>query len=249
MIVCIGVRVPLSRLLFYISLFFIKLNFILFINMSSLIFYNYFNELYFSILCFIGLLMIIMGLFIVYTKSSVHSILYLMIIFLYMTEITLILKMEFLALIFIIIYIGAVCVLMLFHIKLIKTFMIKSETNLYENNLFIPFFFVFFFLPIIQITNITNILSKTTSETLLNKNIDFSFFQYLNLNIFIKWIDFIDSINSIQVIAILLYNVYFINIIYGSFILFIAMIGSILIVLNKYNLNKTNLKKQIINIS
>lgn len=217
--------------------------------MSSLIFYNYFNELYVSILCFTGLLMILMGLFIVYTKSSVHSILYLMIIFLYMTEITLILKMEFLALIFIIIYIGAVCVLMLFHIKLIKTFMIKSETNLYENNLFIPFFFVFFLLPIIQITNISNLISNTISGTLLNKNIDFSFFQFLSSTNFIKWIDLIDSINSIQIIAILLYNIYFVNIIYGSFILFIAMVGSILIVLNKYSSNKDKLKKQIINIS
>src|SRR3990167_8242973 len=119
--------------------------------MSSLIFYNYFNELYYSILCLIGLLMIIMGLLIVYTKSSVHSILYLMIIFLYMTEITLILKLEFLALIFIIIYIGAVCVLMLFHIKLIKTFMIKNETNLYENNLFTPFLRLMLFLSYIKI--------------------------------------------------------------------------------------------------
>ena len=225
-----------------IIVFFYLIN--IFINkcMTSLIFYNYFNELYYSILCLIGLLMIIMGLLIVYTKSSVHSILYLMIIFLYMTEITLILKMEFLALIFIIIYIGAVCVLMLFHIKLIKTFMIKSETNLYENNLFVPFFFVFFFLPIIQLTNVSNILLNTTNNTLLNKNINISFFQYL-------WIDYIDSIHSIQIIAILLYNVYFINIIYGSFILFIAMIGSILIVLNKYDINKKKLKKQIINIS
>jgi NADH-quinone oxidoreductase subunit J len=240
LIVCIGVRVPLSRLFFFLFI-------ILF--MTSLIFYNYFNELYYSVLCFIGLLMIIMGLLIVYTKSSVHSILYLMIIFLYMTEITLILKMEFLALIFIIIYIGAVCVLMLFHIKLIKTFMIKSETNLYENNLFVPFFFVFFFLPIIQLTNITNILSKSINTTLLNKDITNFSFQFLNINSFIKWIDYIDSIHSIQVIAILLYNIYFINIIYGSFILFIAMIGSILIVLNKYDITKNKMKKKIINIS
>jgi NADH-quinone oxidoreductase subunit J len=240
LIVCIGVRVPLSRLFFFLFI-------ILF--MTSLIFYNYFNELYYSVLCFIGLLMIIMGLLIVYTKSSVHSILYLMIIFLYMTEITLILKMEFLALIFIIIYIGAVCVLMLFHIKLIKTFMIKSETNLYENNLFVPFFFVFFFLPIIQLTNITNILSKSINTTLLNKDITTFSFQFLNINSFIKWIDYIDSIHSIQVIAILLYNIYFINIIYGSFILFIAMIGSILIVLNKYDITKTKMKKKVINIS
>src|SRR3990167_5834800 len=155
--------------------------YVLFINqyMSSLIFYNYFNELYYSILCLIGLLMIIMGL--------------------------------------LIIYIGAVCVLMLFHIKLIKTFMIKSETNLYENNLFVPFFFVFFFLPIIQLTNISNILIKSTANTLLNKDINIFSFQYLNINSFLKWIDYVDSIHSIQVIAILLYNIYFINIIYGSF--------------------------------
>lgn len=241
MIVCIGVRVPLSR-------FFLFFFLILLINMNSLIFYNYFNELYYSILCLIGLLMIIMGLLIVYTKSSVHSILYLMIIFLYMTEITLILKMEFLALIFIIIYIGAVCVLMLFHIKLIKTFMIKSETNLYENNLFVPFFFIFFFLPLIQITNISNIIIKSTN-TILNKDLNIFSFQYLNVTNFIKWIDYIDSIHSIQIIAILLYNIYFINIIYGSFILFIAMIGSILIVLNKHNKNKNIIKNKIINIS
>lgn len=215
--------------------------------MTSLIFYNYFNELYYSILSLLGLLMLIMGLLIVYTKSSVHSILYLMIIFLYMTEITLILKMEFLALIFIIIYIGAVCVLMLFHIKLIKTFMIKSETNLYENNLFIPFFFIFFFLPIIQIMNVSTILTNNISNTLLNKTINFSIFQFLNGINFIKWIDYIESIHSIQIISVLLYNIYFINIIYGSFILFIAMIGSILIVLNKYNKNKSKLKQKLIN--
>lgn len=215
--------------------------------MTSLIFYNYFNELYYSILCLIGLLMIIMGLLIVYTKSSVHSILYLMIIFLYMTEITLILKMEFLALIFIIIYIGAVCVLMLFHIKLIKTFMIKSETNLYENNLFMPFFFIFFFLPLVQLFNINKIIINNSSNTLLNKDINLSYFQFLNTINFVKWIDFIDSIHSIQVIAVLLYNIYFINIIYGSFILFIAMVGSILIVLNKYNLNKHTIKSTFIN--
>jgi len=118
--------------------------------------FNYFDEFRYLLIIFIGLFFILMGLFIVYTKSSVHSILYLMIMFLYMTELALLLKMDFLALIFIIIYIGAVCVLMLFHIKLIKTFMIKSEANLYENNLFIPFFFILFFLPITQIINLSN---------------------------------------------------------------------------------------------
>src|SRR3990167_1571524 len=123
-----------------------------------------------------------------------------MIIFLYMTEITLILKMEFLALIFIIIYIGAVCVLMLFHIKLIKTFMIKSETNLYENNLFVPFFFVFFFLPLIQLTNIINILiiiifikysknkKKNTKKNGTNKLFSYKFVSLFIINVLINLI-------------------------------------------------------------
>lgn len=213
--------------------------------MKNLIFFNYFNEFYYVLLIFIGLFFILMGLFIVYTKSSVHSILYLMIMFLYMTELALLLKMDFLALIFIIIYIGAVCVLMLFHIKLIKTFMIKSEANLYENNLFIPFFFVLFCLPLIQLVNIINFISFNNNNNLLINNLDFTNFKFIHLN-FYKWIDYIDSIHTIQVIALLLYNVFFMNLIYGGFILFIAMIGSILIVLNKkYKIKKLNKKKLI----
>lgn len=213
--------------------------------MKNLIFFNYFNELYYVILIFIGLFFILMGLFIVYTKSSVHSILYLMIMFLYMTELALLLKMDFLALIFIIIYIGAVCVLMLFHIKLIKTFMIKSEANLYENNLFIPFFFVLFCLPLIQIVNIINFLSFNNNNTLLVNNLNFTNFKFIYIN-FYKWIDYIDSIHTIQLIALLLYNIFFINLIYGGFILFLAMIGSIIIVLNKKYKIKKLIKKKII---
>jgi len=213
--------------------------------MKNLIFFNYFNEFYYVLLIFIGLFFILMGLFIVYTKSSVHSILYLMIMFLYMTELALLLKMDFLALIFIIIYIGAVCVLMLFHIKLIKTFMIKSEANLYENNLFIPFFFVLFCLPLIQLINIINFISFNNNNNLLINHLDFTNLKFIYLN-FYKWIDYIDSIHTIQLIALLLYNVFFMNLIYGGFILFIAMVGSIIIVLNKkYKIKKLNKKKFI----
>lgn len=207
--------------------------------------FNYFDEFRYLLIIFIGLFFLLMGLFIVYTKSSVHSILYLMIMFLYMTELALLLKMDFLALIFIIIYIGAVCVLMLFHIKLIKTFMIKSEANLYENNLFIPFFFILFFLPITQIINVANFVSQNNNYNLLANNVSFNNnYKFISIN-FYKWIDNIDSINTIQLIALLLYNTFFMNIIYGSFILFVAMIGSIIIVLNKYN-SKKSLKRKLI---
>ena len=92
------------------------------------------------VLVIIGFLFLVTGLLIILTESSVHSILYLMFLFVYLTELTLMLKMEFLALIFIIVYIGAVCVLMLFHIKLIKTFVHRFD-KIDNNSLFLPFFF------------------------------------------------------------------------------------------------------------
>src|SRR3990167_3591206 len=63
----------------------------------------------------------------------------------------------------------------------------------------IPFFFVFFFLPIIQLTNISNILIKSTANTLLNKDINIFSFQYLNINSFLKWIDYVDSIKILLI--------------------------------------------------
>ena len=124
------------------------------------------NLFFFSFLFFIGFLFIITAFLMILTESSVHSILYLMFLFLYLTELTILLKMEFLALIFIIIYIGAVCVLMLFHIKLIKTFVHRFD-NIHNKELFFPFLIVSIILPLIQIIT----LSLETTEDELKKNI------------------------------------------------------------------------------
>lgn len=106
--------------------------------------------LFFCFLFFLGFLFLFTALLMILTESSVHSILYLMFLFLYLTELTIVLKLEFLALVFIIVYIGAVCVLMLFHIKLIKTFVHRFD-NIHNKDLFLPFLVVSIILPLIQI--------------------------------------------------------------------------------------------------
>lgn len=169
---------------------------------------------------------------IILTESSVHSILYLMFLFVYLTELTILLKMEFLALIFIIIYIGAVCVLMLFHIKLIKTF-VHRASNIDINGLFLPFFNVIIFLPLIQILSLFFETSYNeeitrgflTSEVFLNQANIFEQYHYTS------WINLYEPFKSTQLLGFLLYNVYFIYLIFGSFILFVAMIGSIFLTL------------------
>jgi NADH:ubiquinone oxidoreductase subunit 6 (subunit J) len=128
-------------------------------------FYNFLNcnLLFFGFILFLGILFLLTSLLMILTESSVHSILYLMFLFLYLTELTIMLKMEFLALIFIIIYIGAVCVLMLFHIKLIKTFINKFD-NINNKDLFLPLIIVSIILPLIQIIT----LSLETNYGFLN---------------------------------------------------------------------------------
>lgn len=195
---------------------------------------------FFFFIFFLGFLLLITALFIILTESSVHSILYLMFIFVYLTELTILLKMEFLALIFIIIYIGAVCVLMLFHIKLIKTFIHRFD-NLHNKELLIPFLIVSIFIPLIQI--ITLSLEKTEDE--LKKNI----IIYKKIPLYLKeegfystnkihfnytnWIDLYETVKSTEILGYLIYNIYFIYLIFGSLILLIAMIGSIYLTLIK----------------
>ena len=120
--------------------------------------FNFFDQLLPQLLYtltyyFLGFLLLLTGLLLITTSSSVHGILYLLLIFLLLTEIAIFLKMEFLGLIFVIIYIGAVCVLMLFHIKLIKTF-VHRNNEIHNRNLFLPCITLCLFLPLIQIVTL-----------------------------------------------------------------------------------------------
>lgn len=188
-----------------------------------------FFSYYFFVL---GILFIITSLFLILTDSSIHSILYLMFLFVYLMQLAILLKMEFLALIFIIVYVGAVCILMLFHIKLIKTFIHRYD-NFHNKDLLVPFLFVSIILPLIQI--ITLSLETRTTLDFVNIKQLFNENQLTRRIIFnyTSWIDLYDAEKSTQILGQLIYNFYFIYLIFGSFILLVAMIGSIFLTLKK----------------
>ncbi len=211
------------------------------------------NLIFLVVLIILGILFIITGLLIILTESSVHSILYLMFLFVYLTELTLILKMEFLALIFIIVYIGAVCVLMLFHIKLIKTFVHRFD-NSNNNSLFLSFLFLSIILPLIQIftlsltRNITDITDNFVLSKIIVLYIKDIKCQTDNLELynFESLIQNFELLNSTQILGFLLYNIYYIYLIIGSLILLVAMVGSIILTLVKKKEKKYQLiHKQI----
>lgn len=192
------------------------------------------KSFFYYYLFFLGMLFLITALFLILTDSSIHSILYLMFLFIYLMQLTIILKMEFLALIFIIVYVGAVCILMLFHIKLIKTF-INRYDNFHNKNLLIPFLFVSIILPLIQIITLsleTNGDSFFNKTKILYRSLTREGTANIHFN-YTSWIDLFDSEKSTQILGQLIYNFYFIYLIFGSFILLVAMIGSIFLTLKK----------------
>lgn len=193
-----------------------------------------FKIFYILFILLIGMLFLFTSWFIILIDSPVHSILFLMFLFLYLTELSILFKFEFLGLIFIIVYIGAVCVLMLFHIKLIKTFSNRFD-NLNNKDLFLPLVSVIFIVPLLELLTLKLTISNNFIE-----------YFYINFN-YISWINIFETFTSIQILGFLIYNVFFIYLILGSFILFIAMVGSIyLTLIYKKEKNFQKVSKQIL---
>lgn len=208
---------------------------------SFLNFLDYY-QLFIHVLFTLGFLFLVVGFCLVVTESSVHGILYLMTAFVLLTEIAILCKLELLGLIFVIVYIGAVCVLMLFHIKLIKTFVHRFE-NFKGNNLFIPFTIIIYIIPIIQIITLLVDCYETDREIMLYEEaFRFRRVSHNDLNDrvysqnsfhfnFTLWLNLTERNETSRLLGYLIYDFHFIYLIFGGLILLVAMIGSIFLTL------------------
>lgn len=197
----------------------------------SIFFNTYFiniNIYLINLLCF---LLIITALMVLLSKNSINSIFFLILCFINSTNLLIINNIEYLAILFIIIYVGAIAILFLFVIMLlnIKTINIQNNNNLLDNILilivlifliiFQIFFFNYNFIPSIKLTE---------------------FYIDITSIKFIDWSLKYNNLNTFNILGDYLYNYYYLEIILASFLLFIPMIGAITINVKKQN----NLKKQ-----
>jgi NADH-quinone oxidoreductase subunit J len=94
----------------------------------------------------LGIFVCITGLFVFLTENPVHSVLFLILTFFNSSGILLLLNAEFLALIFIIVYVGAIAVLFLFVVMMLN---IKVAST--SNSAYLPVAFLASLFLIIQI--------------------------------------------------------------------------------------------------
>ena len=176
------------------------------------------TQLTFYIFSFV---MLLSSLMVISTKNPVHSVLFLILAFLNAAGIFVILHAEFLAMILIIVYVGAVAVLFLFVVMMldIKTTIEKSNILQYlPIGLFIGFVFI-----------------AELVIVLINTKLELSNMQILSnpLNKFAE-------LSNTKAIGSVLYTDYILHFQLAGVILLIAMIGSIVLTLRE----RTGVKRQ-----
>jgi len=102
---------------------------------------------------------------------------------------------------FIIIYLGAICVLILFQAKLVKLLTEKNNKFILNSFLFVPCLFVFLFFPIIQFFSI---YFATYEFDLSSINVINQYFTNIN---YINWFDKFKSINTLVMIGFIYTNI------------------------------------------
>lgn len=177
-----------------------------------------------SILC---LLLILSSLMVAFSANPVESVLFLILTFFNAGAILLMFNAEFLGLIFIIVYVGAIAVLFLFVVMMLN---VKIHENifvkLFKNNLrnsIIGFFFIYL-VSILLFVFLNSIFNAQSSLVdVHNGAILF------------------DTLNNIDVLGQVLYNYYLVCFLFAGLILLVALIGAVVLTLR---FNRTH-KSQI----
>lgn len=171
-------------------------------------------------------IIVISSMGVLLSKNPIHSVFFLIIVFLHVSFLLLLLHVEFLAFLIFIVYLGAIAVLFLFVIMMFNIHILETRDNIIR---YIPLV-ISIFLIIIEISYITDWIN-------FNWNIlSFQDFFYLHKN----WYNLLFSKDNIVIISII-YNYYLYNFVIASLILLVAMIGAIMLTLNL----SVDLKKQI----
>lgn len=171
---------------------------------------------------------IISAVMVVNTNNPVHSVFFLILSFLFGSMFLFLMRNEFLSIIFIVVYIGAIVVLFLFVIMMlnIKLIELKSSYITYIPLSFI-FILIFFF------------------EILYYFQINYIYIYSNTTEFYINWVNYLYfSLSNVHLIGLYLYTYYFLVFIFSAIILFIATIGAILLTFISFIGFKSNYNKR-----
>nr|AER54602.1 NADH dehydrogenase subunit 6 [Nemopsis bachei] len=143
------------------------------------------------------------------SSNPVHSVFWLVLVFIYSSGFLISLSFEFLALMMIIIYVGAIAILFLFVIMMLDIAQLKKVTSIFN---IIPIVFIVFINILIE--------GWWILKSNLNLGLEISIFNWENTNI-----------NHINNLGLNLYTEYAYPLLILSLLLLVAMVGAIVLTL------------------
>ena len=185
------------------------------------------------IITIVSSLLLACGTLVIGVQNPIHSILFLVLVFFNGSILLMILQVEFFAIIFLVVYVGAIVILFLFMVMMLRIKNINISQRLLD---FFPYsgFIVGIFL--IEILAYNRYLGLPSVNDI--------YLTYFQLN----WDDTIFSIGNldgnIENLGKILYTSYLFPFLEAGFILFLAMVGAIVIAMDSDNETKPVIKKQ-----
>ena len=177
---------------------------------ANLVFYFFSGVLVFS------------AIMVIIASHSVFSLLFLVLSFLASSFLLFMLECEFLALIFIVIYVGAIAVLFLFAVMMLDAKLQNLTRNVFR---YLPVGFLFalgFLAPVLY-----QLSSGVNGNTSL-----------VNQNSHINWYDLLDSTSDVEVYGQVLYSYFALQFLVVGLILLVVLIGVVYLT-NTYTSNRT----------
>ena len=176
-------------------------------------------------------LAVLSALMVIRAENPVHSVLFLVLVFFNSAGLLLLLEVEFLAMLFIIVYVGAIAVLFLFVVMMLNVKMAKYSKEVFR---YLPvggLILLVFFMEVFLLIEGDLISPLQASEANL----------YLT-----EWFNKVDQVTNIEVIGQVMYTYYFFFFLAASVILLVAMIGAIVLTMQvQYNVKRQQIFQQV----
>lgn len=193
-----------------------------------------------SLFTFFASLSLLCGVCVITSKNPIHAVLFLVLVFFNVSGLLILLGVEFLALLFLIIYVGAIAVLFLFIIMMLTIKIPDYKIIMYRYlpiGLILGAGFLFQILVVFE--------SELCSLILISPN---AIVHYSNfyLNSIIIWNFEIRPITNIEVFGSVLYTHYVYLFLISGIILLISMIGAITLTLHhRGDIKRQKIYKQV----
>nr|YP_010117993.1 NADH dehydrogenase subunit 6 [Phytophthora captiosa]QPN54004.1 NADH dehydrogenase subunit 6 [Phytophthora captiosa] len=201
------------------------------------------------------------AIFVIYSTNTIYSAFFLILVFTNSTGLLLISEVEFLSIMLIIIYVGAITVLFLFVIMMLDVNILIDKNKINNNFGYLPIIFlisfIFFLETFVMFSKVFTTYYHLINNSFFNQEVNTLFiFRDSMAGLFCKFIDIkpfvknviykLDNITNIETIGQILYSYYSFFFLAAGIILLIALIGAVTLTKKeKKKKFKQNIYKQL----